>query len=262
MATIELHHLHKSYPTTSGTLRVLDDFSLTVADGEFVCLLGPSGCGKSTTLDVLAGLTLPDAGTVSVGGSPGWAGLSCGYVFQRPRLLNWRTVRQNLEFALVGKGVPRQRWRERTDEYLRLVGLADFADAYPLSLSGGMQQRVSLARALVIEPDVLLMDEPFSSLDELTARRLRVELLEIVSTQRTTVLFVTHNALEAAFLADRICVVSPRPAHVVSEFEVPVARPRSPEDPALVTVQAEVLAKLDPEEASSRAGRNASLATP
>jgi ABC-type nitrate/sulfonate/bicarbonate transport system ATPase subunit len=262
MATIELDQLCKSYPTTSGTLRVLDEFSLTVADGEFVCLLGPSGCGKSTTLDVLAGLTRPEAGTVSVGGTSGWDGLSCGYVFQRPRLLNWRTVRQNLEFALAGKGVPRGEWQEKSTAYLRLVGLDDFADAYPLSLSGGMQQRVSLARALVIEPDVLLMDEPFSSLDELTARRLRVELLDIVSAQRTTVLFVTHNALEAAFLADRICVVSQRPARVVSEFEVPVSRPRSPEDPALVAIQSEVLAKLDPAEASPRTGRTVPLTMP
>lgn len=264
MATIKLDHLRKAYPTKSGSgaLRVLDDFSLTVADREFVCLLGPSGCGKSTTLDVLAGLTKPDAGTVTVGGSAGWSGLTCGYVFQRPRLLNWRTVRQNLEFALAGKGAPRKRWLGKTDEYLRLVGLADFADAYPLSLSGGMQQRVSLARALVIEPDVLLMDEPFSSLDELTARRLRVELLDIVSTQKTTVLFVTHNALEAAFLADRICVVSQRPAKVVEEFDVPVGRPRTPEDPALVAIQAQVLTMLEPDDASPGDPRERELAMP
>lgn len=253
MATIELSRLEKTYHTRSGGLRVLDDFTLAVNDGEFVCLLGPSGCGKSTTLDVLAGLTTVDSGSVSVGGSPGWSGLSCGYVFQKPRLLNWRTVRQNLEFALSGVRVPRSEWRRRTDRYLALVGLDDFAEAYPLSLSGGMQQRVSLARALAIEPDVLLMDEPFSSLDELTARRLRVELLDIVAQQRTTVLFVTHNALEAAFLADRISIISPRPARVVQEFDVPVERPRSPEDPALAAVQRQVLDLLDPVESTQRA---------
>lgn len=253
MATIELNNLRKAYPTRSGkgVLQVLQDFSLTIEDGEFVCLLGPSGCGKSTTLDVLAGLTIPDSGTVNVGGSAGWEGLTFGYVFQRPRLLNWRTVRQNLEFALAGQGSPRKTWRAKTDEYLQLVGLADFADAYPLSLSGGMQQRVSLARALVIEPDVLLMDEPFSNLDELTARRLRLELLEIVSQQETTVLFVTHNALEAAFLGDRICVLSSRPARVINEFHVPVGRPRSPEDPALVAIQAKVLTMLEPDQDAS-----------
>jgi NitT/TauT family transport system ATP-binding protein len=250
MATIELEHLDKAYAVQSGSgvLQVLHDFSLTVRNGEFVCVLGPSGCGKSTTLDILAGLTAPDAGRVSVDGSTDWTHLTCGYVFQRPQLLNWRTVRQNLEFALAGKGVPRSQWRAQTDKYLALVGLADFADAYPLSLSGGMQQRVSLARGLVIEPDVLLMDEPFSSLDELTARRLRVELLQVVERQGTTVLFVTHNALEAAFLADRICVVSSRPARVVDEFTVPVGRPRSPEDPALVEVQRRVLTMLEPDE--------------
>ncbi len=259
MATIELAKLNKAYPVKSGTgvLQVLHDFSLTVNDGEVVCLLGPSGCGKSTTLDILAGLTAPDSGTVSVGGSAGWGALTCGYVFQRPQLLNWRTVRQNLEFALAGKGEPKQSWRERTDEYLALVGLADFADAYPLSLSGGMQQRVSLARGLVIEPDVLLMDEPFSNLDELTARRLRFELLEIVSEQQTTVLFVTHNALEAAFLGDRICVVSPRPARIVDEFDVPVGRPRSPEDVALVEIQRRVLDMLEPDRpARTRPGKD------
>lgn len=254
MATIELQKLRKVYPTKSGngTLQVLQDFSLTVNDGEFVCLLGPSGCGKSTTLDILAGLTAPDAGTVTVGGSTDWEGLTCGYVFQRPRLLNWRTVRQNLEFALHGQGAPRKTWRERTDEYLRLVGLADFSAAYPLSLSGGMQQRVSLARALVIEPDVLLMDEPFSNLDELTARRLRLELLEIVFKHKTTVLFVTHNALEAAFLGDRICTVSSRPARIIDEFEVPIGRPRSPEDAALVAIQRRVLEMLEPAQDNSR----------
>lgn len=253
MATIELKNLSKSFPVTAGNgrLSVLEDLNLTVHDGEFVCLLGPSGCGKSTALDILAGLTEPDSGSVNVGGSTDWAGLSCGYVFQRPQLLNWRTVRQNLEFALAGKGVPRSVWRQRTDDYLELVGLAEFAESYPLSLSGGMQQRVALARGLVIEPDVLLMDEPFSSLDELTARRLRVELLDIVAAQQTTVLFVTHNALEAAFLADRICVVSPRPAHVVEEFAVPVGRPRMPEDVALVQVQQRVLGLLDPDEPRS-----------
>lgn len=255
MATIELNQITKTFPvqTGNGRLKVLDDFTLTVHDGEFLCLLGPSGCGKSTSLDILAGLTAPDSGNVTVGGSSDWSGLSCGYVFQRPQLLNWRTVRQNLEFALAGKRVPRSQWKQRTDRYLNLVGLGEFADAYPLSLSGGMQQRVALARGLVIEPDVLLMDEPFSSLDELTARRLRVELLDIAAAQKTTVLFVTHNALEAAFLADRISVVSPRPAQVVEEFHVPIGRPRKPEDVALVEVQLRVLRLLNPDEYPSHA---------
>ena len=263
MATIELRELTKAYrmPSGNGVLQVLDGFDLKVNDGEFVCLLGPSGCGKSTTLDILAGLTAADSGEVTVGGSAGWEGLTVGYIFQRPRLLNWRTVRQNLEFALAGKGVPRKVWRDRTEKYLQLVGLTDFADAYPLSLSGGMQQRVSLARGLVIEPDVLLMDEPFSSLDELTARRLRLELLEIVSKQRTTVLFVTHNALEAAFLGDRICLVSSRPARIVDELSIPIPRPRSPEDTALVEIQRRVLALLEPDQSSkSVSGQQMDLA--
>jgi ABC-type nitrate/sulfonate/bicarbonate transport system ATPase subunit len=260
MATIELQHLRKSFPSSSGApMPVLDDFCLTVEHNEFVCLLGPSGCGKSTTLDVLAGLTTPDSGQVSVEGKLGWGDLTVGYVFQRPRLLNWRTVRQNVELAVAARGVPAQECRSRAEKYLELVHLREFADVFPLTLSGGMQQRVAIARALAIEPDVLLMDEPFSSLDELTARTMRMELLELVGRLATTVLFVTHNALEAAFLADRICVVSRRPATVVAELPIDAARPRRPEDPHLISVQQRVLELLSPYEAPAAVSEAAEL---
>lgn len=229
MASIDISALSKSFPRTGDTpLAVLDNINIAVGDGQFACLLGPSGCGKSTTLDVLAGLTPGDTGTIRINGAPDDGSFTFGYVFQRPRLLNWRGVRGNLEFALRSRAVPREQWNSRIERYLALVGLGDFAEVFPLALSGGMQQRVALARAMVIEPDVLLMDEPFSSLDELTARRLRVELLDIVAEQEMTVLFVTHNALEAAFLADRIYVVSKRPATVLTDIEVGLARPREP----------------------------------
>ena len=234
MARVAIHGLTKSFTLRTGAhLPVLRELDVHAEDGEFVCLLGPSGCGKSTTLHVLAGLVAPDRGTIAVDGDRAQDTLTYGYVFQRPRLLNWRTARENLYFALEGRGAPHAAWRARADRYLALVGLEQFVDEYPLQLSGGMQQRVALARALVIEPDVLLMDEPFSGLDELTARTMRMELLRIWERERRTVFFVTHNPLEAAYLADRVYVLSPRPATVVDEVAIALPRPRDVDDPAL-----------------------------
>lgn len=223
---------------------MLDDMSLEVEDGEFVCLLGPSGSGKSTTLNILAGLVDPDRGSVTVDGGSEYRQVPFGYVFQQPRLLNWKTVRANLEFVLSACRLSVGEVRLRTDRYLRLVGLEDFADEYPLQLSGGMRQRLAIARALAIEPAVLLMDEPFSGLDELTARNMRVELLRIWHRERRTILFVTHNPLEAAYLADRIYVVSARPATVVSEVRVAIPRPRDIDDPGLIPIQKSIVATL------------------
>jgi NitT/TauT family transport system ATP-binding protein len=247
MSAIELRNLCKTYTTADGRpLPVLDDLSMTVAPGEFVCILGPSGSGKSTTLDVLAGLTQQDQGEVLVDGRELRSRDTVfGYVFQRPRLLNWRSVAQNLEFALEAHGVPRARWRELVDQQLEVVGLSQFRDAYPLTLSGGMQQRTAIARALIIEPSVLLMDEPFSALDELTARHLRRELVSLWSRLQSTVLFVTHNAMEAAYLADRVVVVSDRPARVVADIPVEVPRPRTSADPDVIAVQQQVITALE-----------------
>ena len=245
MARVSIRGLNKTYTTEEGNpLPVLRDMALEADEGEFVCILGPSGCGKSTTLDILAGLTSKDSGSVVVDGAEGRQ-VASGYVFQRPRLLNWRRVRENLEFALQAHDVPKNEWADRIQEKLSLVGLEDFAGAFPLTLSGGMQQRTAIARALVIEPDLLLMDEPFSSLDELTARHLRTELLRIWSELHRTILFVTHNALEAAYLADRIYIVGPRPAAVVGELTVEVGRPRRPDDPRLIEVQHHIIDTLD-----------------
>ncbi len=222
---------------------MLRDLDIHAEDGELICLLGPSGCGKSTTLHVLAGLVEPDSGSIDVDGGR-WRDFVYGYMFQRPRLLNWRTARENVYFALEGRGIQREEWRERADRYLALVGLDTFADEYPLQLSGGMQQRVALARALAIEPDVLLMDEPFSGLDELTARTMRAELLRIWERERRTVFFVTHNALEAAYLADRVYVLSPRPATVVDEVRVSLPRPRDVDDPVVHELSRAILRRV------------------
>ncbi len=254
MTRIEIRDLCKAFPRRGGgTIDVLDRLSVHAEDGEFVCLLGPSGCGKSTTLHILSQLVDADSGTIYVDGDPKYTHVRPGYVFQRPRLLNWKTVRQNLEFALEARGLPRREWAERVDRYLRLVGLESFADEHPLQLSGGMQQRAALARALAIEPDVLLMDEPFSSLDELTARTMRSELLKIWQRERRTVLFITHNALEAAYLADRIYVLSARPASVIGEVQVGLPRPRDMDDPQLLTVQKDVWRQLQIDNAGAYA---------
>ena len=245
MASVQISNLHKTFYRKSGEpLQVLENLFIEALDREFICLLGPSGCGKSTSLHILAGLVEPDSGEITIDGSANYRDASYGYVFQRPRLLNWKTVADNILFALQSYGIPRDQHRARIDRYLSMVGLSAFADEYPLTLSGGMQQRVAIARALAIEPDILLMDEPFSGLDELTARSMRIELLKLWNQDRKTVLFVTHNALEAVFLADRIYLLTPRPARVFKMVEVSVPRPRDIEDERLLRLHKEIIKSL------------------
>lgn len=228
-----------------GWLQVLDGVSLRV-DG-LVCLLGPSGCGKSTLLNVVAGVERADAGQVRFYRDGQWVGreqVRIGYVFQDPRLLNWRTVQENVEFGLQGLGLPPAARRARARAYLRLVGLEEFAERFPLFLSGGMRQRVGLARALALEPDLVLMDEPFSKLDEITARELRQELLGIQARLGQRILFVTHNPAEAALLGDRIYILSSRPARVVAEVENPIPKPREAEAPEVAALAREIVGYL------------------
>jgi NitT/TauT family transport system ATP-binding protein len=242
--TIEVRGLRKTFPGAGDQrLRVLDDLNLSIDGGEFVCVVGPSGCGKSTILHTIAGTVTEDAGEILIDGRDHLLART-GYVFQEPRLLNWRTASENIAFAARAAGLDESETRIRVRRYLELVGLTEFANAYPLTLSGGMQQRVAIARALVIRPQVLLMDEPFSSLDELTARRMRTELLRLWNEERHTVVFVTHNALEAVYLADRIYVLSARPAKILREVVVDVGRPRDFEDPLVLKLQREVIATL------------------
>lgn len=241
---IEVRGLRKTFPGKNGhRLTVLDNLSLSIRGGEFVCVVGPSGCGKSTILHTIAGIATEDAGEILIDGQDHLLART-GYVFQEPRLLNWRTATENIAFAARAAGLDPRDTRMRVQRYLEMVGLSDFANAYPLALSGGMQQRVAIARALVISPQVLLMDEPFSSLDELTARRMRSELLRLWQEERHTVVFVTHNALEAVYLADRIYVLSARPARILREVVVDVARPRDFEDPMVLKLQREIIATL------------------
>lgn len=239
MAGITLQALSKVYWSRAYPegLVALDNVSLAVADREFVCLLGPSGCGKTTVLNVLSGLDQQYIGEVRVAGKllsrDGAQPFRIGYVFQEPRLLPWLTVQGNIDFALESSGIPRSEWRERQNAWLTRVGLIDFARAYPHELSGGMQQRTAIARAFAVDPELLLMDEPFSGLDELTARSMRELLLGLWQETRKTVLFVTHNCFEACFVADRIVVLSPRPGRITQEINVELPRPRDYENPRL-----------------------------
>ena len=245
MTVIEIEGLSKSF-TTRGTgdrLSVLRDIDLSVGDSEFVCVLGRSGCGKSTLLNLISGLDTVYDGSISFDARPPAAGappVRIGYVFQDPRLLPWLSVRDNLAFALRRSTVPAGERGERALEWIDRVGLADFADSYPHELSGGMRQRASIARAFAVDPDVLLMDEPFSGLDEFTGRSMREQLLELWRETRKTVIFVTHHCFEACYLADRILVLGRRPGRVVSDMTVPIARPRDYDSTELFELSVEV----------------------
>ncbi|WP_168220030.1 MULTISPECIES: ABC transporter ATP-binding protein [unclassified Salinibacterium] len=251
-AAIECLGIEKSYPGRRGEPRriVLKEASFTAAEGEFVCILGPSGCGKSTFLNILSGLDTDFQGEARVHGidvtDPRIGGVRSAYIFQEARLLPWRTVQGNLEFALKAAGYPQQEWAERVDHYLAMVGMLQFKHLYPGQLSGGMQQRTSIARAFSIEPEVLYMDEPFSALDELSARRLRTELLEIWAQHRTTVVFVTHNSFEATYLADRILIMKRGPESTFAD-EIGLGwleRPRSNESAEVFEASREVVQRL------------------
>jgi NitT/TauT family transport system ATP-binding protein len=245
VAQITIANLDKVYHSQAHAagLQALERVSFDVADQEFVCILGPSGCGKSTILNILSGLDNTFQGDIRVAGRPlgGGHGVRMAYVFQEPRLLPWLTVADNLRFALECEGIPRADWDARLARYLGLVGLGGFERAYPHQLSGGMQQRASIARSFAVEPDVLLMDEPFSGLDEITARRLRKELLRIWSATKKTILFVTHKCFAATFLADRILLMTSRPGRVYEEVAVDLPRPRDYDDPHLFTVNAGIV---------------------
>jgi NitT/TauT family transport system ATP-binding protein len=248
-ASIRIDNLCKDFRShgNGATWRALENVSLKVSSGEFVTILGPSGCGKSTLLNALSGLDNDFTGAVAIEHNGVRANKArVAYLFQEPRLLPWRTVRSNVEFALEAAGFAKAEWSDRADKWMNLVGLKGFAEFYPLQLSGGMQQRAAIARAFSIEPEVLLMDEPFSALDELTARRMRQELLSLWEADRRTVLFVTHNSLEAVYLSDRILIMKRGPgSHVCEEIVLDhLARPRVYEDPAQFETQKSVLQRL------------------
>jgi NitT/TauT family transport system ATP-binding protein len=226
----------------------LKEFDLAVEAGEFVCLAGPSGCGKSTVLNILSGLDSAFLGYAAIDGEDVTArrdgGALCSYVFQEPRLLPWLSIARNLEYVLGAQRVPKAEQRERAAHWLDAVGLGRFRASYPHQLSGGMQQRASIARAFAAGHDLLLMDEPFSALDELTARAMRDELLHLRDRHRKTVIFVTHNLHEALFLADRVLLMTAGPGRVYREVSVGLPRPRRLDDTALFEASRAVTAEF------------------
>jgi NitT/TauT family transport system ATP-binding protein len=235
---VELSGVSKRY----GGGLVLDAIDLTIAKGEFVSVIGPSGCGKSTVLKLISGLTPPSEGTIRVDGvTPKNARETIAYIFQDATLLPWRTVRQNVGLGLELEGINGSRRTERTSALLELVDLGHVAEAYPRELSGGMRMRVSIARALATSPRLLLMDEPFAALDEMTRDRLNEELLRLREEQKWTAVFVTHSVPEAVFLSTRIVVLSAHPGriHAIHPVDLPTARAgplrTTPEFSALVT---------------------------
>ncbi len=251
---ISLRHLRKSFTKNRDVVQALDDFNLDVSQGEFVCLLGPSGCGKTTVLRIVAGLESASEGDVEVRGKKVTsAGPDRGMVFQEFALFPWRTVLKNIEFGLEVKGVPEGERSKISSQLIELVGLKGFEDAHPKELSGGMKQRVGIARALANEPAVLLMDEPFGSLDAQTRNLMQKELLRIWSATGKTILFVTHSVDEAVFLADRIVVMTARPGKVREDMPVGLARPRDRTSREFIEVRGKVLAELDEEFEKARA---------
>jgi NitT/TauT family transport system ATP-binding protein len=245
---VKVEHLGKRYTTPDMDVEALSDINLDIGEGEFVSLLGPSGCGKSTLLRIVAGLIPATSGRIAVDGKVvSGPGPERAVVFQDYALFPWMTVRENVEFGLESRAVPRPERRAKSTELLSVIGLTDFADRYPHHLSGGMKQRVSIARALAVDPSLLLMDEPFGALDAQTRRTLQNELLRIWSAYRKTVIFVTHSIEEAIYLSDRIVVMTARPGRIKAIIEVRKKRPRDMATTEMNEVQREVQGVLEDE---------------
>ena len=258
MLTVE--NLNKKYVSHGSETPALVDINLRIEEGEFVCLLGPSGCGKSTLLKIIAGLIPATSGRIAINGRPvSGPGPERAVVFQDYALFPWMTVRDNVEFGLEARKLPLAERREVSRRLLKVVGLSDFAERFPHQLSGGMKQRVSIARALAVDPSLLLMDEPFGALDAQTRQLLQDELLRIWREYRKTVVFVTHSIEEAIYLSDRIVVMTARPGRVKQVVMVPEARPRDMASIDMNQRQREVRAVLGEEIARAAALEEADL---
>jgi NitT/TauT family transport system ATP-binding protein len=229
---IRVDYVTKRFDGPAGEIVALERANLAIEQGEFVCLIGASGCGKSTLLRIVAGFEAASEGQVLMAGSPvGGPGPDRGMVFQDYGLFPWLSVRQNIAFGPAARGLPRAKVTGIVDRFIEVVGLRKFADAFPHQLSGGMKQRVAIARVLANDARVVLMDEPFGALDAMTRERLQDELLELWAKTGLTVIFVTHSIEEAIFLADRVVVMSPGPGRIVSDNRIGLARPRDVSSP-------------------------------
>jgi NitT/TauT family transport system ATP-binding protein len=225
---VSLQHVHKIYGTNSNRVLAIEDLSLDISPEEILCLVGPSGCGKTTLLDLIAGFSTPTGGHILINGSEAGAPDGTrGVVFQSDSVFPWMTVEQNVGYGLSVKDNAKGFSSSDVANYLRLVGLSDFASRWPRELSGGMRKRVDLARAYALKPELLLLDEPFGSLDVLTKEEMQLLLLDIWQTEKKTVLFVTHDVEEAIFLGHRVAVMTPRPGSIRQTLEVPFPMPRA-----------------------------------
>ncbi len=232
MPEIQIQNVSMVYRDNGKDITALNNVSIDIQKGEFISLLGPSGCGKTTLLRLIGDLLEPSAGSVTVcGQTPRETRLQqkYGIVFQSPVLLDWRSVRKNIRLPLELMKVSREEQNRRIEGLLELVDLTKFADHFPYQLSGGMQQRVGIARALAIQPEILLMDEPFSALDEFTREKLNEDVLKIWGKTNKTVVFVTHNIAESVFMSDRVCVLSPHPGRLSAIVDIDLPRPRTAE---------------------------------
>ncbi|UFS67920.1 MULTISPECIES: ABC transporter ATP-binding protein [Paracoccus] len=242
---VRVRGLSKSYSLNRNALSVLRDLDLDVNGGEILAIVGPSGCGKTTLLRILAGLEPPDRGKVLIDGRPvAGVGRERAVIFQEPRLLPWLTVLDNVAFGLEVRGIPAAEGRERARHYLRLVGLARFEAAWPRQLSGGMAQRVGIARALTVRPGILLLDEPFGALDAMTKMTMQEELARIWREERVTMILVTHDLEEAIFLADRVLVLSKDSTDPARLIDVDLARPRDRSEPGFVAMRRRLMAEF------------------
>jgi NitT/TauT family transport system ATP-binding protein len=255
---LTIEKLSKTYATGDGTVEAMQDISLEVGEGEFVSIVGPSGCGKSTLMEIVGGLIEPTGGDVTVAGNPvRGTDPSIGIVFQQESAFPWRTVAENARFGLEMTGVAKDEAGTRAQEMLELVGLGGFEDRYPSELSGGMRQRVAIARTLVMNPQIILMDEPFGALDEQTRLILGEELLRIQAATKATILFITHSFDEALLLSDRIVVMTARPGRVKKIVENPLPRPRDStivSDPEFGRLSGELWESLREESMQAMAG--------
>lgn len=253
---IRVDYVTKRFDGPAGEIVALERANLSIDQGEFVCLIGASGCGKSTLLRIVAGFEAASEGQVLMAGSPvGGPGPDRGMVFQDYGLFPWLSVRQNIAFGPAARGLPRAKVTEIVDRFIDVVGLRKFADAFPHQLSGGMKQRVAIARVLANDARVVLMDEPFGALDAMTRERLQDELLELWAKTGLTVIFVTHSIEEAIFLADRVVVMSPGPGRIVSDNRIDLARPRDVSSPEFNELRRVLSAQLH-----SHHGKAASVA--
>lgn len=247
--TLEVRDINLTYEGANRTVDAIRSLSLSIAEGEFVSIVGPSGCGKSSLLKIVYGLIRPTSGSAIITGRPvDKPRPDVGMVFQNPVLLPWRTILQNVLLPVDVQRLDRRKLGERAHELIEMVGLTGFENSYPNELSGGMQQRAGIVRALVHDPKLLLMDEPFAALDALTRENMALELQRIWLTSRKTVLFITHSISEAVLLSDRVVLMSARPGRIMNVFELPRERPRSFDDlasPAFAELSKEIRAGLN-----------------